>query len=272
MNVGWIRDDPGYVAGAELTMAEFAQAIPDDARLVDAIESDVVVLGNCATHSWSALEPILTTRPVVKYVHDQWPAGDAELRSWLLANATLIFTSPLHAQRFAQRWCPRGHSREHAQNEHGSNLGKIVPPAVDLRRFRPPRRVRRTEKRAGSCSVATWRAVSKGAQRVVEYAAELDDETLDVYGPGPWAPKGPGIEYLGELEQTKLAQTLWRYERFVYLPTALEPFGRCVIEAWAAGCQIVTNGNVGATHWISHPAGLETAASDFWEVVRSACE
>ena len=48
-----------------------------------------------------------------------------------------------------------------------------------------------------------------------------------------------------------------RYERFVFLPTTVEPFGRAVVEAWAAGCELIVNRNVGALHWLENPDGLE---------------
>ena len=40
----------------------------------------------------------------------------------------------------------------------------------------------------------------------------------------------------------------------------LEPFGRVVAEAWAAGLEIVTNDLVGAKYWITEkPEAIETA-------------
>jgi glycosyltransferase involved in cell wall biosynthesis len=56
----------------------------------------------------------------------------------------------------------------------------------------------------------------------------------------------------------------------VFLPSGLEPFCRTVAEAWAAGCEVVTNRLVGALHWIENePEKLESAAADFWEVVEN---
>jgi glycosyltransferase involved in cell wall biosynthesis len=61
---------------------------------------------------------------------------------------------------------------------------------------------------------------------------------------------------------------LARYETFVHLPVVIEPFGRLIAEAWAAGCAVVTNNLVGAKWWITeNPDGLYTAGEDFWKVV-----
>jgi hypothetical protein len=73
---------------------------------------------------------------------------------------------------------------------------------------------------------------------------------------------------VGEATIPDPALTLSRYQTFVFLPTAFEPCGRAVIEAWAAGCRLVLNRNVGARHWIERePEALETAAENFWRAV-----
>jgi glycosyltransferase involved in cell wall biosynthesis len=60
------------------------------------------------------------------------------------------------------------------------------------------------------------------------------------------------------------------YKTFVFLPSVIEPFGRVVAEAYAAGCEIVTNNLVGARDWITEkPDALESAAEDFWKVCTS---
>jgi glycosyltransferase involved in cell wall biosynthesis len=65
-----------------------------------------------------------------------------------------------------------------------------------------------------------------------------------------------------------VATILRLYERFVFLPTHTEPFGRAVAEAWAAGCELIVNGNVGAVYWLEQqPDALTTAPRDFWSIV-----
>jgi hypothetical protein len=91
---------------------------------------------------------------------------------------------------------------------------------------------------------------------------------VDVYGTGAFIPTGSGVNYLGPLPHDRVAETLWRYETFVHIPSAPEPFGRCVVEAWAAGCRLVVNRQVGAVHFIEHDQdALRTAGRDFWALV-----
>lgn len=258
MRIGWLADDPGYVGGAELTQAEFRAAAPDGVEVIDcppgevAPDLDRYVIHNCVRYSRDDLRAT-GGAPKVRYIHDVWPHGDPGMRRRLLDSATLIFCSPRHRDRFPHRV------------ERDSHL---IPPAIDLKSFRPTRQQRRNFQREGACSIGAFRHPNKGAQQLVEWAAQNGE--LDVYGGGRFAPRS-GVNYLGPLEPRQVAQTLWKYERFVHLPTVLEPFGRCVVEAWAAGCRIVTNANVGARYWIEQePEKLETAAADFWAVVTDA--
>ena len=71
-----------------------------------------------------------------------------------------------------------------------------------------------------------------------------------------------------EVDYDDLPMLLAQYRMFVSLPTVIEPFGRTIAEAWAAGCELVTNRLVGAVHWIENdPDAIRTAAADFWKIV-----
>lgn len=107
----------------------------------------------------------------------------------------------------------------------------------------------------------------KGGHLVAEYAAERQ-EPIDVWGWGPCLPCGEFVNQCGPVEQRRLPELLAEYETFLFLPTALEPFGRCVVEAHAAGCTIVTNSLVGARYYLEDaPEKLESASEDFWALV-----
>lgn len=251
MNIDWICDpgnEDGTKGGAELTMDEFHRAAPEGVEWFD--ESEVVVIGNCVTFSADLISDIEGKR-VVRYWHDLNPHGDPDLRSWLLENAINIFTSPLHAERFPYEV---------------SNY-KLIPPALDVARLRPTKQVRKhTERRAAVC-IGAFQNPGKAGHLVAEWANRTDTK-VDYYGFGPFGPRGPRVEDHGPIDPNRVPSVLWEHKTFVFLPTAIEPFGRCVAEAYLAGCEVVTNDNVGATFWLeTKPEAIATAAEDFWAVV-----
>jgi glycosyltransferase involved in cell wall biosynthesis len=255
VRIGWLVDRPVYIGGAELTQAEFRLAAPEGVELVDCPPGEVVacdryVVNNVVSYSMEDMGP-LSSHPVVKYQHDQWPEGQDDVRRFLLERARLIFCSPIHKERF--RWPHR-------------DDGVCIPPALNLDRFKvPSRQVNRQRK--GAVAVAQWRNGSKGQQNIDEWSRR-NNVLLDVYGPGQFVPYGPNIDYKGELQHADISRILWQYETFVHLPAVLEPFGRAVAEAHAAGCKLIVNNLVGARYWIEQePHKLASAAEDFWRVV-----
>ena len=110
--------------------------------------------------------------------------------------------------------------------------------------------------------VGSWRNYGKAPHKVAEWATTAN-RPVDFYGGGQLAPPGSV-----EVNHEAMPGLLASYETFVFLPTVLEPFGRVVAEAWAAGCEVVTNELVGAGYWIQEdPQAIETAANDFWRAV-----
>jgi glycosyltransferase involved in cell wall biosynthesis len=125
--------------------------------------------------------------------------------------------------------------------------------------------VERGEDRAGNVCVASWRNLGKAPQQAAAWGAE--NGGVEFFGEGQFGPPGAvPVAY------ERMPELLARYETFVFLPTVLEPFGRLVAEAYAAGCEIVTNGLVGARQWIAQDPELHavrTAAFDFWAALLS---
>lgn len=230
MRVGWIHDDPGFVGGAELTQAEFRAAAPEGVEVVDwPADVDVTVVHNCLSFADAEI-----SGRVVRYHHDlTHTALDRRLQ------ATHIFTSPLHQKHYGM-----------------DGVWPNIPPALDLERFE---RLASQNHRAGAVCVGRM-SYGKGLELLTEYP-----EPIDLYSSTP-VTSGGSVRYRGATDD--VAQTLSRYQRFVFLPTAIEPFGRAVVEAWAAGLEVVTNRRVGARYWIEeNPEGLRTAAEDFWRIV-----
>lgn len=257
MRVAWLQDagnlDGTGEGGAEFTARELLKAAPDGVEVVRVLaneldriaDTDVVCMHNCAQYPGETVGWLRDKR-VVRYWNDIAPNGDRTLTRWLVANAENIFISPLHYQRFPWR---RGEVAHH-----------LIPPPVDLAPFREA--AERSNGRKGAVSVAAWRGWGKSPTRTIQWADRTDTD-ITFFGGGPLAP--PGSE---EVPYDHLPDILARYETFVYLPSAIEPFCRTVAEAWAAGCKLVVNKLVGATHWIEErPEAIETAADDYWRIV-----
>lgn len=245
MNVAFVFDSgnaDGNLGGAELTMREFADAAPEP--LVESLdEADTVVIGNCVGFGMELAKALIGKR-VVWYHNDLSPHINSDLKGWLDHHATHMFCSPLQRDRYGRD-------------------GHLIPPAIDLNRFRSADGVRE-----GVVSVGSWQNPMKGQQSLLEWAVEHGP--VDVYGTGPFIPRTPPLEYKGPLEPEGVPEVLAAYQTFVHLPWAVEPFGRCVVEAWASGCELVVNRLVGATYWIREaPSALESAAEDFWKMVAS---
>jgi glycosyltransferase involved in cell wall biosynthesis len=259
VNVAFVYDGgnaDGTKGGAELAMEEFAATCPAAVAITDLDEAEVVVVGNCVTIPHEITDEFKDRR-VIRFHHDLARHEHPALREWLDTNAEHAFTSPMHRARYSIAW----------RDELKDKDWPLVPPCPNLSRFKPNRETRRRTKREGAVSVAAWQNAGKGGHLVHEWARE-NETRVDVYGPGAYIPAGPFVVWHGNVPAHELPGVLQRYETFVFLPTAVEPFGRCVAEAWAAGCEPVTNKLVGVNWWIENePDSLFNASSKFWEVV-----
>lgn len=250
MKVGWLADIASHVGGAELSQAEFKAAAPEGVEIVDCppggIESDLdrYMIHNCVLYSVEELWEIKA--PTIKYWHDVGPHLQPGVRDWLDEFAEHICCSPIQASHMG--------FDVKAPDVH------CISPAIDLSRFEQAA-ASMNGNRSGNVCIGSWRNYGKAPHKVFEWAQTNGD--VDFFGDGPFAPKGSA-----QVPHDAMPALLAQYETFVFLPTVLEPFGRIVAEAWAAGCSVVTNGLVGARWWIENePEKLDTAAGDFWELV-----
>ena len=246
MRVGWLMYLGEYIGGAEMTQAEFQAAAPDGVDLVACppekidLSCDMYVIQNCVLYEREQMEP-LEGKPVFKYWHDVGPHLRPGVRAWLDRHAQAIACSPIQVEQM------------------GLEDAICIPPPVDLSRFFQAAEF--SNVRAGAVCIGSWRNYGKAPHRAAEWAQ--GNGGIDFYGSGPFSP--PGSQ---EVPYEDMPDLLARYERFVFLPMVIEPFGRLVAEAWAAGCEIVTNGLVGAAYWIQeNPEAIETAGEDFRRVV-----
>lgn len=260
MRVGWLADRGGVLGGAELTQAEFRAAAPPGVEIVDCpppvlIDGtpsgdrvdetcDRYVVHNAVMYGRDDLRPI-EGRPAVKFWHDTGPWLQPGVQDWLRENTRPVCCSPLQADHL------------------GLGDAATIPPPINLDRFRAAADAMNGQ-RAGMVSVGSWRNYGKAPHRVKRWAAE--NGPVDFFGGGPLAPEGSV-----EVPYDDMPALLASYDTFVFLPSVIEPFGRVVAEAWAAGCEVVTNGLVGAAYWLrERPDAIETAADDFWQEVLDA--
>ena len=251
MKVAWLADVYEVPGGAELTQAELRAAAPRDVEIVDVRPDRLDALAGCdvaCLHNSSSY-PVETMQalaeiPTLRYWHDlAWDGGP--LVRWAAEHATSVFTSPLHRDRFPHPVAGERH---------------LIPPALDLRRFAPDGRKRSR----GACWLGSGQHVGKGLLLAQEWAEA--NEPVDFWG-GVTLEETSHVRVKGSVPHEHVPTILRLYQRFVFLPTHTEPFGRAVVEAWAAGCELIVNRNVGALHWLAEPAALETAAADYWALV-----
>jgi glycosyltransferase involved in cell wall biosynthesis len=253
--LGWLADRPPYQGGAELESLTLQQAAPKWAEIVYcppgrvALDVDAYIVHNCTEYTADDL-PALMTRPVIKRVHDVWPVGDEALRHYLLNKSRVVLlSSKLHRA-----------SLPYAVRSPIAYIPSAITPPAEM-----PKTARngvvwlgRMYPSKGLVSVRQW-ALQRGL-------------SADVYGYGPDVVQcfGP-LTYKGKYNPSDVWDILAKYEYFVFLPEAVEPYGRTVAEAYLAGCKLVVNGNVGAAEWIEHrPQAVAEGAALFWQEVEEA--
>lgn len=262
MKIGWLADRL-LVGGTEMSCDTFKAAAPDwvteivdcRAQVRPPQDVDLFIVESCVTYleRWT---DVLHNKPVICRISDQWPFGSCVLKRWLLNTAhLLIFNSPMHCEQFHYRF---------------SAPYCLIPPPVDLEKFRQAAQ----KARVGNVYVGRVE-VAKGAHMAIDWALRTG-EPLRMYGkeqPGyiMWRELPERITYCGEVPYAKMPALLGSARRFVFFPIGLESFGRVVAEAWAAGCELVVEGDIGATWWIENkPGAIEHAPQLFWREIRDA--
>ncbi len=263
LRAGWLRDEWPQIGGAELSADARAAAAPPGVEIVPCPpgavdpDCDLYVVNQSNQYSLADAERF-GDRPVFKVVPDWWEAGDPGLRRFLLARSALVFfASPLHRDLF--RWPVTAPTM-------------LCPAPLDLAPFRAA--AERARSRRGAVWVGQMTSPWKGYEEAVAWARRTR-RRLDFYGKGPYAPEpGPYVRVFDEVPYAELPELLARYRTLVFLPRRAQPFPRILVEAWAAGLELVTTPANGARWWIENaPGELDRGAERFWgavlEVVRA---
>lgn len=140
----------------------------------------------------------------------------------------------------------------------------ILRPTVDTNLFYD-----RGEERDIEYVFAGAISEAKGVENLKEYFKGTGEKLLMI-GRNIYPEKLDFAEYTGFIEYSKMPEYFNRAKNFIYLPRWPEPQGRVVVEAALCGCNLITNGNVGATSFdfdISEKKNLEGAEKEFWNYV-----
>jgi len=262
VRIGWLQSDVGIHGGSEMSCGALVDHAPDWAKIVycppnkrppDDIECYVVQ--NSTTYDQRWLE-ILLQKPTVKHVRDPWYAGDGLFRRCLLEQATLlIFSSQAQVDAFGYPF-----DAPHV----------ILPPPVNLESFRQAAKPK--DEREGAIFVGRV-DVYKGAPMAVDWAYRTG-ETLALIGT-PMMDFGklpPYIRVVGEVPYQRMPSIMGNAKSFVFFPQWPEAFGRTVAEAWAAGCELIVDGRIGAMEYIENEPerlGFQGPIDEFWAAVES---
>lgn len=261
MRIGWLTDlDVMVAGGAEMSADALVKAAPAGVEMLfvppeeePSQECDAFLVFNCATYP-ADTRHYLEGKPIVNRVADYWPHGDADLRAWLLEWAKVtVFSS-------------KGHY-DHFPHTVGTKV-KLCPAPVDVAEFQ----------RAAGESIhredMMWMGqmfAHKGLQDAVIWA-EYHERRVDFFGEGPLRPRESRFcRYAGVVPYEDVPDLMATYEGFIHLPSWYEPFGRTVIEAWAAGCKLFVNNNIGAMWWLQNEIdAVRDGAGMFWKIVEEA--
>ena len=258
--IGWLQSNIGIQGGAELSCVALVQSAPKWAEIVycrsdrrPPPDMDLYVVQNCTTYGEQWIQE-LCLKPVVKQIRDPWYAGSAILRRWMLAEAALLlFSSPVQVDAFGYAF-----GAPH----------KLIPVPVHLESFREA--AAEAGERKGSVAVGRV-DVYKGAPAIVDWALRTGEpvtfvgEMMMGFGDLP-----PFIRFAGKVPYERMPDVLTKFERLVAMPEWPEAFGRNVVEGWAAGCELVLEGRIGAQHWIENEPdrlGYEGPIAEFWDAV-----
>lgn len=247
MKLGWIHENPTYLGGAEMNRKALWAGRPDWVER-DNDDPDAWVVFNCVGFD-IRLIPRIEDKPVIKVVADRWPHGDAQLRSWFMRHSRLmVLVSPLLLDWLPEQpQCPIG----------------FAPSVVDIDAFQSARQI---EREGAVWLGRMWQG--KGIRNAQAWEQKTGRE-LDYYGFGPESDEVQN--YKGVVEPEDVPNVLGRYQTFVHLPSEPDACPRTVIEAWAAGCQLIINRNVGAVWWLKNDTdALEHATERFWHLVELA--
>ena len=206
---------------------------------------DVACVHNSVTYPAETVEA-LAGKPVLRYWHDLARPGSAGRPA----------ADPLGARARDERLhlaaAPRPLPARASPGERASDPARDRPRALT--------RAQARKRPRGACWLGSGQHAGQGAAAGVRVGRGATSRSTSG-GTLAVAETAARRASRARSRTTTCRRSCGSTERFVFLPTHPEPFGRAVVEAWAAGCELIVNRNVGALHWLEHPDALERAAA-----------
>lgn len=270
IKVGWLQQNMNNLfGGAEFSANALLAFAPKWAEVVycppnkrPPADIDLFVIQNDSVYGRRWIEE-LARKPVIKQVRDPWYAGDCVYKRWLLDNADLlIFSSPVQLENFGYEF-----DRPH----------KIMPVPVDLQPFKEA--AAPADKRFGTVFVGRT-DIFKGMPAVLDWALRTGEPLVVIGNPDYANNMGFGeypnnITFAGEIPYEKMPQYLGTAKNYIAMPEWPEAFGRSVVEAWAAGCNLILKNRIGAQYWIENEPerlGFMGPINEFWDAVKEVAQ
>ena len=260
IKIGWLSDSLRVTGGAEISDNAFIDDKPDSVEVVycepprrPPNDIDAFVVNNCLTYDKRWIE-VFEQVPVVKHIHDLWPYGDPILRRWILENAAaLIFNSSTQAEMIGYNYSAPRH---------------FVYPPVDVQRIRQA--VNDCEGGSQGTMYLGRIEAGKGIGYAVDWALD-HNERIDFYGQAndrmALSQIVPPCYYRGQLDYEDVPGVLARYKAFWYTPVIDDLCGRSMVEAYAAGLELICYGDLKTfLDWVDLDK-CQNAAADFWAIV-----
>jgi glycosyltransferase involved in cell wall biosynthesis len=240
-----------------LQVRAYEEAKPNDIELVkcrpdkrppDDIDA-FILHGDLYPRQWIG---VFDGKPLMAHRHGGWFSGDPVFRRWVLDNASLVtFNSPKQRELFRypvrSRWA-------------------YVPTPVDIDRFQKAAR-NNGHTREGMVYLGLLAPV-KGIPHTVDWAM-CYNHPIDFYGGAlyPTMAKAivPPCVWKGSVPYEKVPELLSKYKEFVFMPYDGDLYSRTVIEAWAAGCELILSGDRAAFDMWFDPEQCKRGGEIFWE-------
>lgn len=261
--VVWIQDLPIEVGGGaqntDLSHVNFGRSLgyqilvvlPQTVTGFQWLPDDIVIVSNASAFKQDFFKDLIDKgHSLIFFLHDYWFHCSFRLfypmqrkckscpnkPIWLLilqASKLIIWLSPLHRGAWL-----------YAYPELKTHPYALVPSPIDPKQFYDMK-----QPREGVVSAAgLW--PFKGRANVITWAKENPETPVDIYGGNPDNLQlPPNCKYIGDMPHSQMNEVFNKYKAHLWLPSTPQPFGRIVGESYLAGCDQITNRNVGAASY-----------------------